>query len=271
MKYLNLLLLFVALIIQNTNAQETRIVSLAPSLTEQLYLIGAQSKLVGCTSYCEQAKKDGKPVVSSAIDVNVERVVSLKPTLVVTSSLTKPNTINTLKKFGIKVDVYPYPKSFSDLNAQFLKLAQSVGAKKEGEIIVDAQKKRLEKVLKQYPLLQDTKIFMEIGAKPLFTVVPNTFMHDYIELIGGKNIAQHLKVGSITREAVILRNPDAIFVVTMGMIGQEEKQKWESYKQLQAVKKNQVFIIDSRIASTPTPKNFVSTVETILVSLNKEK
>ncbi len=254
--------LLIALVLNSVSvfSQAKRIVSLAPSLTKQLYLLGVENKIVGCTSYCEEAKKEGKPVVASAIDVNVEKVLTLKPDLVITSSLTKPSTINTLEKLGIKVAVYPYPKSFDDMNRQFFEIAGLVGEDAKGKKVVAEQKKRLEKALLAIPKGKRKKMFMQIGAKPLFTVVPNTFMQDYIDLTGGENVASHLKIGSISREAVLLSNPDVIFIVTMGVVGEEEKKRWGTYGQLSAVKNKKIFIIDSTVASTPTPKNFVDTV-----------
>lgn len=107
-------------------------------------------------------------------------------------------------------------------------------------------------------------MFIQIGANPLYSVYPGLFMNDYMEMSKSQNIAADLTTGSITREAVVLRNPDVIFVVTMGIVGDEEKRNWEKFKQVNAVKNKKIFIIDSDLACTPTPITFVKTLETII-------
>jgi iron complex transport system substrate-binding protein len=102
---------------------------------------------------------------------------------------------------------------------------------------------------------------MQIGANPLFTVVPNMFMNDLILFSGTTNIAADLEMGSINRETVLVRNPDIIIVVLMGASGTEEKGQWEIFESLSAVKRNQVFIMGADNACSPTPLSFVDALD----------
>ena len=78
--------------------QATRVISLAPSITKNIYSLGAQSKLVGCTSYCKTNKSDNIKVIGNALQINMEQLVSLKPDLVLAMGLTSPETFDMLKK-----------------------------------------------------------------------------------------------------------------------------------------------------------------------------
>jgi len=69
--------------------------------------------------------------------------------------------------------------------------------------------------------------------------------------------------GTLTRESVIAGNPDVIFIVTMGITGEEEKKIWERYKGLSAADHRQIHIIDAEKACSPTPVTFVETLDTI--------
>jgi iron complex transport system substrate-binding protein len=89
-------------------------------------------------------------------------------------------------------------------------------------------------------------------------------MDDYITFAGGKNSACDLKSGIVTRESVLIKNPDVIVIVTMGIIGSEEKNKWSSYPELRAAKTGKIFIIDSNKACSPTPVSFVDIVEQLI-------
>lgn len=251
-----------------TKAQSyKRIISLAPSLTADIHLLGAQDRLVGVTNYCRLDAKHEVPIIASAVDVNIERIVSQEPDLVIATSLTSAETLEMMKKLGIKVKFFPLPKSFKEINDQFIALGMLLNKGNRAHQIVQKAQDRVEDLVKEIQL-KDCKIFMAIGSNPLFCVIPNTFLDDYISFIGGTNIASDLSNGAISRESVILRNPDMIFIVTMGTIGDEETRIWKSYSHLSAVKSNRVFVIDSEKACSPTPINFVDTLEEIIYKIN---
>jgi iron complex transport system substrate-binding protein len=240
-----------------------RIVSLAPSLTMNLYYLDSQDKLVGCTSYCEIAKPDNKPVVATAVKANIERILSLEPDLVLATSITSLETVTMLKKFGIRVEVFPTSKSFDEICDQFLLIRYLIGKSTLAESIIKETKHKVLQIQKGSNYNDPKKIFMQIGAKPLFVVIPNTFMDDYIRFVNGNNLAFDMTRGTITRESVVARNPDIIIIVTMGIIGEEEREIWKGFQGLNASKHDNIFIIDSNLACTPTPVSFLNTLELI--------
>ena len=243
---------------------QSRIISLAPSLTMNLYYLESEDKLIGCTSYCEIARQDKKPIVASAVKANIEKVVSLKPDLVIASSITSQETIDMVRKFDIRVEVFPTPKSFEEICGQFLRLGKIIGKSTLANEIINKSKTKVAQCIKESKWTDPPKVFIQIGAKPLYAVISNTFMDDYIQFINAKNIAADLTIGTITRESVIARNPDIIFVVTMGILGEEEKENWSNITSISASQAKQIFIIDSNMACTPTPISFVKTLETII-------
>ncbi len=255
--------LFSLLTLINLTAQN-RIISLVPSITKQIYTLNAQEKLVGCTSFCDVKEDDNIAIVASAIDVNIEKVAALKPDLIFVSSLVKPQTLETFEKLGLKTSNIPTAKNFDELCEYFLLIGNLIDKRNAAEDIVTTYKQKISELSLQISKEGTQKIFMEIGAKPLFTVIPNTFMDDYIQFVGGTNIASDMKHGTITREAVLVRNPDIIFIVSMGVIGEEETKTWNEYKTLNATKNQKIFILDANISSVPTPGNFVKTVEEMI-------
>lgn len=263
-KLLSIALIFISQNYSVFGQTPTRIVSLAPSLTKNVYFLEQQHKLVGCTSYCDTAVANGKEVVASAVKVNIEKVVSLKPDLVITTTMTNPETLDMLKKFNIRVETFPTAKSFDEICKQTIRLGQIIGAESNAKRIVTQSETKIKSLASSTRKDKSPSVFFQIGAKPLFTVIPGTFMNDYILLAGGKNVVTTTKTGTITREAVIASNPDVIFIVTMGIVGNEEKNVWESYSTLSAAKNKKIFIIDSNDACTPTPVTFVKTLERVI-------
>ncbi len=244
--------------------QAKRIVSLVPWVTKSLYLMGEQSRLVGCTSFCPVQTTDKIQVVANAMNVNIEKIVTLKPDLVFASSLNKPETVDNLKKLGIKVVLQKYPESFDEICTSFIQIGDIVGQGFKAREIVKQQKIRLAKLESGIPKDQHPKVFIQIGAKPLFCAVPNTFMDDFIRFSGGKNSAADLKIGSVTREYVLIQNPDVIFIVTMGIVAREEKDTWMGYKSLSASRNKKIFILDADKTCSPTPILFVDALEEMI-------
>ncbi len=235
----------------------TKVISLAPSITENIYLLGAENKLVGCTSYCKQAVSDGVEQIGSTVDVNVEKIFALQPDLVLTMLMTKQQDVEAMKKLGLKVVVIPSPKSFAEICEQTIQIGELVGAEDLAQKIIQQTKHTVDSLKQKCSVIKyHSKIFFQLGSNPIFTVLENTFMNDYILFCNGENIANGMTKGTMTRESVLVKNPDIIIVATMGGFGKEEQKIWQSYKGLKAAKNGKVFLINSDTSCNPTPDNF---------------
>jgi iron complex transport system substrate-binding protein len=248
-----------------------RIISLGPAITEELYILGAEDKLVGCTIYCQrppEAKRKEK--VGTVIGINLEKIVSLHPDLILATSLTNPEAKEKLMNLGIKVIGFPEAKNFSEICKHFLELGKVVGKDKEAKNIIDTVKNKVDSIEMKIKGLPKLRVFIQIGARPLVTVTGDSFVNDFIEFAGGINIAKRLKNIRYSRESVIKDNPDVIIIVTMGIKGEEEKEIWQRYKTLKAAREDRIYIVDSDLLCSPTPVSFAETLEKISQILHSE-
>jgi len=239
-----------------------RIVSLGPHLTESLFLLGAGDRVVGVTMYCKRppgARKKEK--VGTVMEVDTEKIVGLKPDLVLATSLTDLRDVKKLKDLGINVITFPNPKNFFQICEQFLKLGRLVGREKEAEEIVRKAQAQVDSIAKLVENLPKPKVFVQVGARPLFTITKDSFINDFIELAGGTNIAEDAGTGLYSREKVLESNPDVIIIATMGIVGEEEKRTWQKYKTLNAVKNDRIYVVDSYALCSPTPVTFAQTLK----------
>ena len=249
-----------------------RIISLGPSITEQLYLLRAEDRLVGCTVYCNKPPRaKEKEKVGTVVEVNLEKIVSLKPDLVLATPLTNRKAIEKLKNLGIAVVVFPAAKTFIQICSQFLELGKFTGKEKQAEEIAKRVKSKAVTIKNAIENLRKPKVFIQIGAKPLFAATGASFVNDFIEFAGGINIAKEAKTGIYSREQVLMKNPDVIIIATMGIAGEKEKGVWKRYKSLKAVEKNRIYIIDSYKLCSPTPISFVETLKELVIILHPEK
>ncbi len=209
-----------------------RIISFYPALTEEIYLLGAEDKLIGCTVYCQrppETKKKEK--IGTVMDINLEKVFSLQPDLVLTAPLTDPKAQKKLKNLGINVIALPIPKNFNDICSQFLKLSSLVKKENNAEKIINTIKSKIQSLHHQIDGLPKPRVFFQLGVNPLITVNKDGFLNDFIELAGGINITREIKNTLYSREKVLTDNPDVIIIATMGIIGEEKKKPGKHLKQ----------------------------------------
>ncbi|MBI9065911.1 MAG: ABC transporter substrate-binding protein [Salinivirgaceae bacterium] len=237
-----------------------RIISLAPSITKELIYLGVEENIVGATNYCDISKDSPDLVVGSAIDINIEKILLLKPDVVFASTLTKPSNIETLKENGLQVYQLGKMSSFKNICDEFLAIGKLVEKEKVAISIIKKANQTIDSLKLSIQHRDKQSVFFQIGAKPLFAVIPNTYMEDLIIYANCENILFDLEHGTVTRESVLKRNPDVIFVATMGIVGEEEKNIWESYGDINAARNNKVFIIDSNTACTPSVIAFTETL-----------
>jgi iron complex transport system substrate-binding protein len=265
-----LTIIFLVKIVSISFCFPQRIISLDPSITEQLYLLGVEDRLVGCTIYCKRPPEaEKKEKIGTVIEINVEKIVSLKPDLVIATSLTNPNAIEKLKNLGIKVIISPTAKNFQEICKNFLELGKIVDKKKEAKYIVQEARKKVASIYKKVKNLPKPKVIVQVGAKPLWIATKDSFINDFIKLAGGINIGPSSKSGLYSREKVLKDNPDIIIIVTMGIVVKQEKEIWQRYKTISAVKNNRIYIMDSYKLCSPTPVSFVETLEELAKILHQ--
>ncbi len=259
---------------QESGATARRIVSLGPLNTENVYLLGAQESLIANTIYCIKppAAKE-KEKIGTLLQANIEKIVSLKPDLVLATSLTRPRQIDKLERLGINVVQFAQPANFDDICEQFIELGRLLGREEMARSIVDEARRTVERIHKKTADQPKKKVFLQVGTRPLFSSVENSFTHDYIVLGGGQNIAQGNLQGIYSREKVVSQNPDLIIVAIMGtegVSGEKEKQKWSRYASIKAVKTDNIHIVDPNLVCSPSPQTFVRALQKITSLIHPE-
>jgi len=250
-------LFFFFLFLNSLFAEINRVVSVVPSITKQLIYFKAQEKIVGCSSYCKLAKDKNVQIVGNIININVEKIYSLKPDIVFVSNMTDIRDVEKLKKLGINVAVFSYPKSIEEFFTQVKEIGKLAGYQKEANKAINISKKLLIELSNRCEVLIGKKVFMEIGVKPLYSVPKDTYLNDFLLRLGLINITGELKDGIINREYVIKENPDIIMIMDMGYKAKEEVSYWHKFKFLNAVKNNKIILLEAdKVASPALPEFF---------------
>lgn len=242
-----------------------RIVSLAPSLTKQVYLLGAAPSVVGITTYCPQPAPDaGIPTVGTITEPSIETLLALKPDIVLATTLTDIRRVRALQAVHTNVVIVREPTSFEGVCEQTLSLGKTLGRTNEAAALVLVAKQRCATLTAAIPPASRPTVFLQIGADPLFTVNKGTFLHDLLVKAGGRNIAADARVCTYSREAVLAANPEVIVITTMGLASSSEIQAWRQYPTLSAVTNNRIHTIDADTACSTTPLGFVNALEMVI-------
>ncbi len=172
-----------------------RIVSLSPLLTENVFLLGAGERLVGNTSYCtkpEAAKAVAK--VGSVMELSIERIIGLRPDLVLAINLSPPQQVAQLERLGLRVHTFHQPDSFAEMCDQFLELAPcSVANSAPGRSSTSRPPGRGGAHCHRGPAPAQG---LSPRAPIPFSSVQDSFTHEYMVLGGGENIAGDRRLGN---------------------------------------------------------------------------
>lgn len=188
----------------------SRIVSLAPSLTETVYALGLQDRLVGDTDFCDyppDAQK--KPKVGGGISPNLEIIVSLHPDLVlVTNSFNRLDTVRALENLGIpSYDLDPH--TVDEIVTSTEKLADILGAPQAGKTLAADLQSRLTKLHAKLALVPETRVLFVVWTEPLMSIGKSTFVADALHKAGANSIADSTKDWpQLNLEEVVKLQPD---------------------------------------------------------------
>lgn len=247
---------------QETADQAPRIVSLVPSVTDQLYDLACDSLLVGCTSYCTEAIADSVPVVGSAIQTNLELLIAQHPTIVFASDFTAPQTISSLENAGIEVVQFTNPASYDAIQEQYRQIAALVGASARAESQLTEINQRVD-WLKQLNATRPwhPRAFMQIAFDPLFGASTSTYMNDLITFSGCTNIVTVAGNGQLSLEYVVEQDPEVLFLITNHGSESGSEESWHKLRSVAAVQQGNYCPLPGEVVSQPTPQHFVETLQ----------
>ncbi|MFH0977408.1 MAG: helical backbone metal receptor [Spirochaetota bacterium] len=248
-----------------------RIISLSPAVTEELYLLDAGNLLVANTFYCNRppdARKKKK--IGNMNDFDVETALRLKPDLIFCTDLADKKKIRKLKQLGITIMEFLTPEKFTDICTDFLRIGKAINKTEKAEAIIYAVKADIASKKEKTQSLPKKKVFIQIGTKPLFTIDRHYFINDYIESGGGVSISKKAASGLFSRESVVAANPDVIIITAMGIASIEEKEIWKRYPTINAVKNNDIHIVDPDVFCNHTVSAFAESLKQIIAILHPE-
>jgi len=229
-----------------------RLVCLAPNLTETVFALGRGEQVVGVTEndhYPPQV--DSLPRVGD-IQPDYERILALKPDLVlVDHDLNIPEIPTRLKSLGLSV-VAVKTRTLQDLQENLPILGRALEAPEQAEAALVALQAGLGEVGERAGRLPARpRVFVEIWNDPLMTAGSTSLVHELVERAGGRNLYGDLAASypTISLEDLVRRNPDIVLLTTLVPADLTQRAGWD---RLKAVQKGRVYQMDPDLLVRPT-------------------
>lgn len=231
------------------DAPAGRIISLAPSMTELLFSLGAGERIVGVMAHSDFPPEAAAiPVVGQHNGLDLERILSLQPDLVIAWQTGNPQgALLRLESMGVPVYVAE-PESLEDIARQVENLAVLTGLDEAGRQIASDFRGRLAALRARYAGAEPVRVFYQVWNSPLITAGGGELIDDMISLCSGRNVFGDLPVGpKVSVEAVLQREPEII--VGSGADGERPPwlDEWQRWERLPAVQSGHVYHIEPDI------------------------
>lgn len=230
-----------------------RIVSLMPSLTEDLCALGAGKQLVGVSAYSEDTCAKNVPQVNNFASMDAERVIRLHPDAIVAIPAQQRMTA-AVRSAGIRV-YFLSDATYADLFTDIEKLGKISGREKRARTLAASLRARTAQLRAGERYRRSPSVFFVEQSLPLWTAGPQSYIATLIALAGGRIATQSLQqpYAQYSTEALARLDPDAI--VATGDARLEAVLSREPWRSLRAVRQHRVFILqDGALIARPGPR-----------------
>ena len=232
-----------------------KVISLAPNITEMIFVLGSGDKLVGRTDYCDYPKEALEITsIGTLQEPDIEKIVSLEPDLVIASTHFSEESEKQLSDLGIKVLVLYEEHEIDGVYTMLETLGTVINAQEQAETAVNDMKAVMDETKAAVSGLETPSVYYVVGFGEYgdYTAGGDTFISQLITLAGGENIAKEVQGWSYSLESLVAADPDII------LIDNTMKDAFISadhYKDLSAVKNGMVFGIDKSILERQGVRN----------------
>lgn len=257
-----------------------RIVSLAPSLTEILFELSLEERVVGVTKYCRYpAKALTKTVIGGYLNPNYEVLLSLKPDLLVVLN-EHENICPHLKSLGLNFVMFDN-RSINGIMQSIQRMGQLCQTTEKAGFVLENLKKRMDHVQSRTKGRVSPRVLISVGRKmgsgsikDSYIATQKTYFSDMVVLAGGINAFTGNLTGfpKVSGEGILNINPDVIIDMVSGLPDSQigvVMDEWQVLKSVKAVKDQRIYVLTQPYADIPGPR-FIDILENIAKMLHPE-
>ena len=213
------------------------------------------------------------PKVGSYVNLDLEKIVALKPDLCIAIRDGNPREVAQRLEF-LKIPVYAVnPKNLETIMKTVLEIGALLNANDKAKQLVQNMDLRIQKVKSLVAkAAHHPRVFFQIGVSPIVSVGTHTFIHELIVIAGGTNLAAGpISYPRFSREKVLALSPEIIIITSMArsVVFEKVKAEWEKWPNMPAVRNQHIYVEDSNFFDRPTPR-LVDGLELLLRLIHPE-
>jgi iron complex transport system substrate-binding protein len=224
-------------------AEQMRIVSLAPSVTEDLFALGAGPEVVGVSQYCDYPPQvRDLPRVGSFLTPNLEAIIALRPTLVVGLELSSDvRQIRALNSMGYPV-LLVSDDSLQQIETSIEKVGDRINRGRQARGLVQQIQMQIAAIRERLAQVKPVRTLMLVGHQPIVAVGPGTYLDELMRIARADNIADAVdqQWPHLGMEFIIAMRPEVVLDGAMGT-DQSSSSFWEKYPTIPAVRDHRVY------------------------------
>jgi iron complex transport system substrate-binding protein len=254
-----------------------RIVSLAPNITEILFALGLEDRIVGVTRYCDYpAEALQKEKIGGMVDPNLEKIQALRPDLIIGFRGNPLGVLGKLRNLHFPVFVLNLGSSLDGLYQTVEKIGRATQADEPAKKLVNKLREKHSAIrLALRDTLKKPRVFLSVYGQGLWTCGEGSYLNDLLIQAGGLNIAGKTERRwlQLNREHFIHENPEVIII--MAKDKESFSRARESFradsrlKDVRAVKGNDIHLLDENIAGRFGPR-LIDALEAVARILHPE-
>lgn len=236
--------------------EPSKVISIAPNITETIYALGKENKLVGRTDYCDYpAQVKSIASIGSLENPNIEKIVELKPDLIIASTHFKKDVLKKLEDLGLKVLVLYGEENFEGAYNTIEKVGEVLNAQAKAKEIVTNMQVKVDDVKSKVANKGTPSVYYVLGFGKTgdFTAGKDTFIDKMITIAGGKNVAQDAVGWKYSIEKLLEKNPE-IVICSKYFDSKKSIKQTNGYKDLDAIKKDKLYEIDNNMLDRQGPR-----------------
>jgi iron complex transport system substrate-binding protein len=243
------------------NEVPQRIISFGPNITEILFALGLEEKVVGVSDfsdYPEAAQEIAK--IGNAFSPSLEKIVELEPDMVLTVEHEQLNA--ELEALGLTFMILE-PRDIDGILDDIELVGKVTGTEKAADDLVTEMRDSISRITAVVEDAPEVSVFFIIDGADLtspWTVGPGSFIHALITMAGGENVAMAAAGDWVqfSIEQVVSADPDIIIIQTMTggvpTVSKEVLEENAAWREMTAVKENRIYFINGDLVSRPGPR-----------------
>ncbi|UCC38894.1 MAG: ABC transporter substrate-binding protein [Candidatus Aminicenantes bacterium] len=239
-----------------------RIISLAPNITEILFVLGLGDRVIGVTRYCDYPKEAmEKEIIGGMVNPNLERILELNPDLVIGFRGNTLKALERMRNLDLPLFTLEMGAGLESIFPLIMRIGTITQVEEKADILIRSLRKKFsDTIIALLSVRHEPKVFLSLHGMGLWTCGKDSFLNDLVRKARGVNIAGNIprKWLNYNKEQFLHENPEVIIILSKSLeefSKTKERIKNESqFEEIKAISTGRIYFLDENPSTRPGPR-----------------